>query len=103
PKDLPHDLPVDISSLDTFDKVIRVADLKLPEGVKALVDAETVVTLVQAPRSEEELEALTQEVKEDVTAVEGMKTKAETEAAAEVAAGEAAPGEAKEAEPKKES
>lgn len=103
PKDLPHDLPVDISVLDTFEKTIRVTDLQLPAGVKVLEDMEKVVALVQAPRTEEELEALTEEVKEDVAAVEGMKTKAEVEAAAEAAGEGAAPAEGKkEAEPKQE-
>lgn len=83
PKDLPHNIAVNISSLDAFEKVIRVKDLNIPKGVKVLADAETVVTLVQAPRSEEEIEALKTEVKEDVQSVEGMKTKAEQEKAAE--------------------
>lgn len=93
PKDLPHNIEVDISGLSNFEKVIRVKDIKLPEGVKTSVDAEVVAILVQPPRSEEELDALTQEVKEDVQAVEGMKTKAEVEKEAEAAAG--AEGEAK--------
>ncbi|MEK7557135.1 MAG: 50S ribosomal protein L25 [Patescibacteria group bacterium] len=102
PQNLPHGIVVDISYLDTFEKTIRVSDLKLPAGVKVLQEADTVVALVQPPRSEEELEALTEEVKEDVETVEGMKTKAEEAAVAE-ATGETAPAApGKEAEPKKE-
>ena len=87
PQDLPHDIVVDISSLDTFDKVIRIEDLKLPEGVKPLQEPEEVVALVQAPRTEQELEALTEEVKEDVESVEGVKKEepAEGEEGAEAA------------------
>lgn len=87
PKDLPHNIEVDISNLENFEVVIRVKDLKLPKGVTTAIDPETVAILVQAPRSEAELEALTTEVKEDVQAVEGMKTKAEQEKEAEAAAG----------------
>lgn len=91
PKDLPHNIEVNISSIDNFEKVIRVKDITLPEGVKTSVDPDVVAILVQPPRSEEELEALTAEVKEDVQAVEGMKTKAEVEKEAEAAGGGAAP------------
>ncbi len=101
PKNLPHNIEFNIAVLDTFEKVIRVKDLVLPKGVTTAINPEAVVVLVQPPRSEEELEALKTEVKEDVQAVEGMKTKAEVEKEAEAAA---APGtEAKkESEAKKE-
>lgn len=89
PQDLPPHIEVDITPLDSFDKVIRIEDLKLPEGVKVLQEAEEVVVLVQAPRTEQELEALTEEVKEDVESVEGVKKE-------EPAEGEAAEGAAEE-------
>lgn len=91
PKDLPHAIEVNISSLDTFEKVIRLKDIVLPSGVKTAADGETVIALVQAPRSEAELEALKTEVKEDVQAVAGMKTKAEQTAATEAGGEKAAP------------
>jgi len=72
PKDLPHQITVDVSSLTDFEKVIHVKDLSVPAGVKLLSDLEAVVILVQPPRSEAELEKLSEEVKEDVTAVEGV-------------------------------
>lgn len=100
PKDLPHNLEINIAVLDTFEKVIRVKDIALPAGVTTAVDPETVAILVQPPRSDEELEALKTEVKEDVQTVEGMKTKAEQEKAAEAAP--AAEGEAKPVEKKSE-
>ena len=87
PKDLPHEITVDIGSLKTFDDVIRVKDITLPSGVSLLHEADDVVALVQPPRSEEELEKLSEEVKEDVEAVEGVKKEEKPE---EVAEGEAA-------------
>lgn len=72
PKDLPHQITIDITGLTDFDKTIHVRDIKVGSGVTILADAEAVVALVQAPRSEAELEQLSEEVKEDVTAVEGV-------------------------------
>jgi large subunit ribosomal protein L25 len=95
PKDLPHDIEVDISSLVTFESVIHVSDIKLPEGVKTLKDATEVVALVQPPRSEQEIEALSAEVKEDVESVEGVKKE-------ETAEGEATEGAEGKPEEKKE-
>ncbi len=83
PKDLPHDIEVDISSLDSFDKLIRLGDLKIPAGVKVLLDADAVVALVQPPRTEEEIASLATEVKEDVEAVEGVKKEEPAEAEGE--------------------
>jgi large subunit ribosomal protein L25 len=53
PKDLPHDIPVDISGFATLDAEITVADLKLPPGVEALDDGEIVVVNVIAMKEEE--------------------------------------------------
>lgn len=73
PKDIPHDIEVDISVLDDFEKAIHVKDITLPAGVTTNRDLEDVVALVQPPRSEQEMEALSEEVKEDVEQVEGVK------------------------------
>ena len=73
PKDLPHQISIDISVLVDFEKTIHVKDIKAPTGVKILANPEEVVALVQPPRSEEEIEKLSEEVKEDVEAVEGVK------------------------------
>ncbi len=80
PQDLPHAIEVDISGLKKFDQAIRVADLRLPVGVKVLHKPDEIVALVQAPRSEEELAELTEEVKEEVEAVEGVKEEKPAEA-----------------------
>jgi len=53
PKDLPHEIKVDISVLDSFDKHIRVKDLILPQGVKLHLDADEVIVSVTPPRKEE--------------------------------------------------
>jgi large subunit ribosomal protein L25 len=80
PVDLVSSIAVDISNLKTFDDHIRVADLKLPKGITVLDNPEEMVVTVQAPRSEEEIAALSGEVTEDVTAVGTVeKPKAEAE------------------------
>ena len=57
PKDLPHNIVVDISSLETFENQILVKDISLPKGVTALAPDEEVVALVSAPREEKEEES----------------------------------------------
>jgi large subunit ribosomal protein L25 len=65
PKDLPHEIKIDISVLDSFDKNIRIKDLVLPKGVKIDLDSEEVIVSVIPPRTEEEIKS-TEEVKETV-------------------------------------
>ena len=52
PKDLPHNITVDISSLKTFDDVIAASDIKLPEGVTLKVKPEEVIASVYEPKEE---------------------------------------------------
>lgn len=70
PKDLVHHITVDISTLATFDDVIRVKDLSVPSGVTLLQDDEDGIASVAAPRTEEELKALEEDVVENVESVE---------------------------------
>lgn len=56
PKDLPHDIEVDISALVDFESQIHAGDIKLPAGVTLITDAEEVIALV-AEAKEEEVEA----------------------------------------------
>lgn len=72
PGDLLSKIEVDISRIKTFDDYIYIKDLDIPGKVEVLVDAETVVAMVSAPRTEEEMAELETEVKEDVTKVEGV-------------------------------
>lgn len=69
PANLPHEIKVDISILNTFDDLIHIKDLKIPEGVKVLVNPEEIVALVSPPRSEEELKTLEEKVEEKVEEV----------------------------------
>lgn len=56
PKDLPHNLEVDISTLINFGDQITAQDIKLPTGVELIENPEEVVALVSAPREEIEEE-----------------------------------------------
>lgn len=68
PDKLIHNIEIDISVLETFDDVIKVKDLEVPEGVEILEDEEAVVALVSRPQDiDEELE---EPVEEDLEGVE---------------------------------
>jgi large subunit ribosomal protein L25 len=73
PVNLPREIEVDISILETFDDLIYIKDLKVSEGVKILAEPEEVVASVIPPRSEEELAALEEEVEEKVEEVEKVE------------------------------
>ena len=72
PADLPEKYVIDISTLATFDDVIAVKDLKISDKIEILLDAETVIALVSAPRSEESLADLDSKVDADVSKVAGV-------------------------------
>lgn len=79
PKDLPHSIEVDISSLSSFDSQILAKDLVMPAGVTLVENDEEVVALVSAPREEKEEES----APIDLSAIEvEKKGKEETEAEA---------------------
>ena len=55
PKDLPHEIEVDLSVLTESDSVIRANDLNLPEGVSVVNDPEeTIISVVAAKEVGEE-------------------------------------------------
>ncbi len=54
PKDLPHTISVDISSLENTDSQILVKDLVLPAGVTAVNDGEEVVAAIALQQEEKE-------------------------------------------------
>jgi len=56
PKDLPHEISVDISVLAEFNQTIYVRDIKFPPNVKILVAGDTPVASISKPITEEELE-----------------------------------------------
>lgn len=74
PGDLPSEITVDISGLADFDDAISVADLKIPEGVEVLSEEETNVVAIQAPKTEEQLEA---ELAEDTGEMEEPEVEGE--------------------------
>ncbi|MBN1258240.1 50S ribosomal protein L25 [Candidatus Peregrinibacteria bacterium] len=55
PKDLIHELEVDIAGLADFHSQIKVKDIKVPAGYKVLDNPEINVCTVTAPRKEEEI------------------------------------------------
>jgi len=80
PDMLVHNIDVDISVLNSFEDNIKVANLKIPEGIKVLDEPEEVVASVAPPRSEEELAELETPVEEKVEEVEEVKEAEEKEA-----------------------
>jgi len=74
PKDLIHEIEVDISALKTFEDRIHIKDLKIPDTVKLSVNKDYVVASVAPPRTAQELE---EELKQE--APEGEMEKIETE------------------------
>ena len=70
PADLPHEIKVDISTLKTFEDLIYIKDLKVPEGVKILAEPEEAIASVAPPRSEKELAELEEKIEEEVEEVE---------------------------------
>lgn len=55
PRDIPHDIAVDLSSLTELDSAITVADLHLPETIEPTVElTDTVASITQAQEEKEE-------------------------------------------------
>ena len=57
PKDLPHEINVDVISLVNFESQILAKDIKLPAGVTLMEKPEEVVAFVAEPKEEKEEEA----------------------------------------------
>lgn len=79
PNDLPHGLDVDLGLLSTFGSKVLIKDISLPSRVKMMADADEIVALVEAPRTEEALAALEQGIAGEVVDV---KTEQEEKRAA---------------------
>jgi large subunit ribosomal protein L25 len=69
PKDLPHNLTVDVSRLASFDDRIKIEDLAVPAGVTILTEGDTVVALVEPPRTDAEMAELDEAIDGDVSQV----------------------------------
>src|SRR6056297_2302696 len=62
PQNLPHEIEVDISKLETFSDYVYIKDLELPKNVEFVKEEDEVVASVQPPEDvEEELERLEEE------------------------------------------
>jgi large subunit ribosomal protein L25 len=62
PKNLPHEIVIDISALKTFDDQIQMKDVTLPTGVTAVTSPDEVIALVQEVKEEVEEEPTEAEV-----------------------------------------
>jgi large subunit ribosomal protein L25 len=56
PKDLPHNITVDVTSLNDFENRIFAKDIVIPESAELITDAEDVVALVNEVQEEKEPE-----------------------------------------------
>lgn len=54
PKNIPHQIEVDVSTLETLENQIHVKDLNIPKGIEILSREDEVVALVSAIREEVE-------------------------------------------------
>lgn len=84
PKDLPHGLEVDISSLATFEDHITAADIKLPAGVSLKIAPEEIIALVNAAK--EEVEDAPTTIDMDSIGLSDQKGKKDEEGAGEASA-----------------
>ena len=75
PQKLPHSIEVSVAGLNTFDDVVTIKDLIVPEGVEILKDPEEIIALVTEAEKEEELVS----VEENVEAVSKIEKKVKEE------------------------
>lgn len=76
PKDLPHAIEVDLSSLTALEDHITAGDIKLPPGVTLTASAEEIIAIVTAAKEETE-EASATEI--DMSAIELSEKKGKKE------------------------
>lgn len=97
PKDLPHNLEVDISKLETLQDQIFVSDIKMPAGIVAITgEHEVVASVVEQKEEKEEVAAPV-----DLSAIEVEKKGKKEEEGAESAESAEAETPASEKEAKK--
>ncbi len=104
PNKLVSELQVDISTLKTFEDLVHISDIVIPEGIEVLDDPEEVVVQVTPPRSEEELAEMEAEAAADTekTQIESMEAEAAAEKAEKAAEGEQAEAPQADEQPKEE-
>lgn len=82
PDKLVSEIEVDISKLVTFDDVIKISDIIIPEGIKVLDDLEDTIVQVTPPRSDEEMESLEETAADaEKAAIESIEASHEAEKA----------------------
>lgn len=96
PKDLVHEIEVDVSSLINFHVVITIGDIALPKGIKSVDDLKLAVAKCVPPKEEEAVATTVVAPSEIPTTVQ----KAAEPAAADAAAGKAPAAKAPAAEKK---
>jgi large subunit ribosomal protein L25 len=78
PKDLPHAISVDISTLTGLDSQIHVSDLKLPASAKISADLEEVVAMISVAQEEPTEEAAASDISQiEISEERGKKEDAE--------------------------
>lgn len=85
PKDLPHEIKIDISVLEKLEDKITVSHVKLLRGIKIHASPDEVLVLVETPKSEEELKAQEAQAAPSLENIEVVGKKKAEEAPAEVA------------------
>lgn len=75
PKNLPHEIKIDISQIKTFEDNILISDLRLPKGVEVLRDPKEI--LVSVSPSEKVEEELAKPIEEKIEEVERLEKKKE--------------------------
>ncbi len=83
PKDLIHDIEVDLSVLEHIDDIIRTKDLKISNNIEIVGDLEEAIVNITPPRTEKEMEELEEKIEESVEGVEATKEKKEDEESSE--------------------
>lgn len=81
PADLPQTVELDVTSLMTFDDVLHVRDIVIPDGVTLVTDPDEAIARVQPPRIEEEPVVAAEEVPEGEEPAEGAEGAEGAEAA----------------------
>ncbi len=79
PKNLPHELVVDISKLEKFEDKVFAKDIILQEGVKLISNSEEVIALVEEPKEEEAAPPTEEKIAFEEIEVAGKKEKEEKE------------------------
>ena len=79
PKEIPHQIEVDLSLLKNIEDRITVSDIKFPTGIKSLAKEKEVIILATLPKKEEEVVPEAAPLLEDIEVVKKGKKEEEGE------------------------